>query len=138
MGIVFSKVEVFQHTDPRRIIDDTTFPEAISFPVRQIKTITFSDDAIRDGRAVGNHLHTKESGRWELFVALGDTDESLFRFRFRKPGGKVQERIMQAGDTCVIPPEHSHSFVPLRTGATILGISNQPYDSAHDVPDKLF
>lgn len=138
--VVFLKVETFKHVDIRRVITDITLPgdDVIPFSVVQIKTVDFSDKAVQDCMAVGNHFHTVESNRWELFVAVGSQDTPLFKFRYREAGdGRIREVEMKAGDACIIPPGFSHAFVGLASGDLLLGISNMKYDLAHDTFDKL-
>ncbi|MCK4818279.1 hypothetical protein KA005_21090 [bacterium] len=140
MGIKFYKVHVFESIDPRRLITDVTLPENVEIPfgLTQFKTITLSDKAVEEKSVVGNHYHTEESNRWEFFVAVGKENIPLFKFRFREQGGKIQEKEMEKGDACLIPPTISHSFLPLVKGVQIFGIANLKYDSEHDVTDKLF
>ena len=133
------RVSLFSPSDPRRTIYDVTFPQEVPFAVVQIKDVVFTDKAVEEAWGVGNHYHSPESNRWELFVALGDSGVPLFRFRYRQAGEKeFQETEMKAGDACLIPPGNSHAFVALLSGATLRGISNLAYNAAHDVPDKLF
>ena len=141
MGIKLNKVQVFFHSDKRRTIRDVTLPEGMGFPfiVRQFKTITLSNTAVKQGLAIGNHYHTMESHRWEFYVVVGEEDFPLFRFRFRGAGEKdFHEQEMTAGDACIIPPMHSHAFLALRPGVQLFGFSDCPYRSEDDVLDKLF
>jgi len=130
--------QVFHLADERREIDDFTFANKIPIDVRQVKVITMSGKAVTEGTPVGNHYHTVESGRWELFLVIGKGEEPLFKLRTRDPSGEIEEREMKPGDFCIIPPGRSHSFVGLKSGAQMIGVSNQAYDSEHDVEDKLF
>lgn len=140
MGIEFFKTEVFEVADNRRVIDDITLPEELELPFKigQLKTVELSDEAIIQGLAVGNHYHTEESGRWELYVVVGPEGVPLFKVRFRELGQEIQEREMMAGDACIIPPTYSHAFIGLEPGVKLWGISNLRYNPNHDVSDKLF
>jgi len=141
MGVEFSRVEVFVHVDIRRVIKDFTLPKDLEIPfrVKQIKIVELSKEAISQGLALGNHFHTVESGRWELFIVDGPESDNLFKLRYRKAGQvEIREKDMKRGETCLVPPGHTHSFKGLQEGAVLVGFSNLSYDASHDVPDKLF
>lgn len=132
------KTEV--NSDSRRSLSEIVFLDQfpLMFPVGQVKVITFTDDAVRYRQTVGNHYHTIESGRHEVFVAVGPANVELIRFRYRDgTAGPVKEVMMKNGDACLIPPGHSHAFTPLAPEVALWGLSNIPYDSAHDVKDVL-
>jgi len=127
----FFKVQAGIHTDHRRRIFDIVLPEMeIPFSVRQVKIV----DVYSAGMVVGNHYHTKESGRQELFGIV--SGEFTLRLRYGRDA-EITERIMKPGDACLIRPEVSHAFRADQPGQ-IIGLSNLAYDSAHDVPDQLF
>lgn len=129
--ITFFKGEAGFHEDSRRRIFDGVLPANTSLPfqVRQIKIV----DVVSAGMVVGNHYHNAASGRWECFIVT-----KPFTMRFRvTPSGEVQERTLLAGDGCIIPPLNSHSFLAAEPGQ-LIGLSNLPYDSSHDIVDKLF
>lgn len=139
--IRFLKVSVSGHEDVRRVITDIVLPEDLEIPFRvlQVKVVDLSASAITARIPVGNHYHTCESGRYEFFVAVGKAGVLLFSFRYRnRLGGEILEQEMAAGDACLVPPEHPHSFVGLTAGAKLWGFANMAYDAAHDIPDKLF
>lgn len=139
MAVKFGQVHLFVHTDERRIITDVTLPTGfkIPFEVRQFKIIDLTTKAIEEASVIGNHFHSRKSRRWEFFVAVGEKEHSLFKARFRDPTGETYEREMKAGDTCLIPPMHSHAFMGLRWGAQLWGFSNLPHNPEYDLPDKL-
>lgn len=129
------------HTDHRRKITDLLLPEGMKIPfdMRQIKIVEMTDEAVRTQLAVGNHFHTEESGRSELFIVDGPQDVPVFLLRYREErDGEVKEMHMRKGDSCLFPPGVSHAFIGLVAGATLYGLSNTPYDKAHDTPDQLF
>lgn len=135
MDMMFHKVEVPPpHEDMRRIITDCVLFDDIPFNVRQIKIIDFKTRGV----VVGDHYHTVESGRREFFIVIGPPNVALFTFRFRMSRGEVKEYQMVAGDACLVSPPCSHSFRVEHSQAKLWGLSNQAYDAAHDVPDKLF
>jgi dTDP-4-dehydrorhamnose 3,5-epimerase-like enzyme len=141
MDMSFSNITVGGHTDPRRTIVDIVFPEgfAFPFPVVQMKTVRLSEEAITGGLVVGNHYHPVASRRQELFVAVGPKEQPLFKFRYREEvGGEVKERVLSAGDTCLVVPPCTHSFIGLVHGAELWVLSNKSYDDADTVSDKLF
>lgn len=131
-------------SDNRRTIQEAVLGEGfiLPFPAKHFKIITLTQEAVDQKLAVGNHYHTKESGRQEFFVILGgksgEKHEPAFEFRYRGSGGMVQETELMTGDACYVSVGWSHAFLALKPGLQILGIANQEYNSAHDVPDKLF
>jgi hypothetical protein len=140
MAAHFFRLCDFRHVDERRSIVDFTFQEGVDIPfaIKQVKAIVLSQKAV-DGRlSIGNHFHTTVSNRTEFFIASGKEDTPLFKVRTRDQGGEVVERGMTNGDACLIMPGVSHSFLPLVEGTQLWGFSNLPYDSKHDVSDKLF
>lgn len=151
MEVLIFRGKAAGHIDNRREIRDTTLemPVTLPFPIRQVKLINFSVQAVIQMLVVGNHYHTEESERYEFYViyskesqgssGLNGLSEPACIFRFRKAGEReLQEIRMKAGDACLIPPGNSHAFMPIRAGVQIFGLSNLEYDSAHDVKDKLF
>ncbi len=136
----FMKLNLGCHTDERRAIIDFCLPEGFELPftLRQTKVVKLTQKAVESGLAVGNHYHTNESGRQEFFVAVGEPGVPLFKVSWREARKEVPfVDLMYAGDACHIPTGVSHAFVGLRPGVELWGFSNLPYDSAHDVPDKL-
>ncbi len=139
MPITFCRVTCGGNVDNRRAISDIVMPDGVPFPIIQIKTVTLTKEAVELRLAVGNHYHTKESGREEFFVVVGPKDVPLVTIRYRdEPKGEMKDRYMFLGEACYIPPECSHAFVAMNPGVVLWGFSNLPYDSLHDVPDKLF
>ncbi len=138
--LILFKAIVGHHHDHRRAIDDFVVPMDVEIPftVRQVKDVAMTDEAVQGRLVVGNHFHTPESNRRELFVATGPEKTALFRARFREAGGEIQEFTLYRGDSCIVLPTVSHAFIPLCSGVVLRGLSNLPYDAAHDVPDKLF
>ncbi|MFH0806304.1 MAG: hypothetical protein V1885_01090 [Candidatus Brennerbacteria bacterium] len=137
----FSNISVGGHTDPRRSIVDIIFPEGFvfPFPVVQVKTVRLSEEAITGGLVVENHYHSVASRRQELFVAVGPKGTPLFKFRYREEvGGEVKRCALSAGDTCLVIPPCTHSFIGLIRGAELWVFSNKSYDDADTVSDKLF
>ncbi|MDO8424401.1 MAG: hypothetical protein Q7S70_00495 [bacterium] len=130
------------HIDKRRIIIDTVFREGmvLPFPIKQVKVIDFSREGVDQAMAVGNHYHSKESGRQEFFTVLGAPESSLcLSFRWRKAGQeKIEEKGLMNGDGVYVPPGYSHAFVPLMSGVKLLGLSNLPFRDEDDIADKLF
>ncbi|OHA18650.1 MAG: hypothetical protein A2664_00275 [Candidatus Taylorbacteria bacterium RIFCSPHIGHO2_01_FULL_46_22b] len=138
MLVRLQKAVVGGHEDHRRVITDIVV-EDIPFPVVQTKVIRFKPESV--GKfAVGNHYHIVECNRWEFFVAVGPPALPLFTFRWCEAGQTANhsQYIMHNGDACLIPPGNSHAFMPDEGGASLWGFSNLQYDSAHDVPEKLF
>lgn len=128
-------------SDHRREIVEVVFEDMDwPFAIRQVKVIAFTQEAINNLLAVGNHYHMEESGREEVFVACGPKDTDLFLFLFSPAGieRNIRRLSLRRGDCCYIPPGNSHTFVPLTEGVTLWGFSNKKYDSGDDVPDKLF
>lgn len=132
-------------TDKRRTIDEVILGREfeIPFAVKQIKIIRLTKEAVDQGLAVGNHYHTIESGREELFIVWGGKSAKkhapIFKFKYREFGREeIQDVELMSGDACYVPPGWSHSFLPLKAGLEIWGFSNMEYDSKHDLPDKLF
>ena len=108
-------------------------PAEINFAARGVKTINFS----RSGVVVGNHYHTIESGRIEVYIGIGAPGVELFNFAYRD-GGEIKERIIFNGDSCFIPPGCTHSFKVLSENASLWGFSNlEGYDPAHDEKDVI-
>lgn len=132
-------IEVGRHNDARREITDFVLPKdlVLPFPIRQVKIVSMHAEAAQYGLVVGNHYHPAGTGRYEFFIATGP-DGDLFEARYRIRPEKNSEFTMRRGDACLIPPELSHAFKPLQAGATLIGLSNLAYDSAHDVSDVLF
>jgi len=119
--------------DDRRSISEWVADKPC-FKLRQIKIVSFKTG---NQKPVGQHRHKiirGRAGRQEIFLVFGKV---TFRWR-DESGDQIQEREMNTGDGCVIPPGASHSFLALSEGAVLLGFSNLPYNSADDVPDKLF
>jgi len=139
---LFFQVEIGGHDDNRRTITDIVFPDGFQWPFRiqQIKVLDFKSEAATQRLPVGNHYHKIASGRRELFVAVGPADTDLFilhrRYRTRK-GSIETDQTMRVGDACYIPPNVTHTFVPLNPNAKLWGFSNTKYDAKHDVLDKL-
>lgn len=131
-------------SDNRRTIQEAVLEGGFKLPftVKHFKILTLSQEAIDRGLAVGNHYHDNKSGRHEFFVILGGRSEKkhspVCKFRYREPGGAVQETELMMGDACFVPVGWSHAFLPLKSGLQILGISNTAYSSKDDVPDQLF
>ena len=136
------------HTDKRRRIEEAVLEKALllPFPVRQVKIITFFQEAIDSKMPVGNHYHPKSSERDELFVFVGELSQAERKnspvaviFRFREPGeSETQEAKLKVGDACFVPAGYSHAFLPLRRGLRMIGFSNKPFLKEDDVIDKLF
>lgn len=138
--------EVGGHEDQRRKITDVVirFPEAFASAVAQTgllqtKTVAMTSEAVKNGLVVGNHYHTPESNRHELFVATGPEGELLFKFAYVSGAADAtaEEIVMARGDACYVPPGITHAFVPLVDGAELVGYSNQAYCAEHDVPHKI-
>ena len=135
--VTFINVGVFFNADERRELDDITFPGPLPFLVIQTKRLSFSADSVKEGKPVGNHWHSKESGRIEFFVAVGGEGD-LFRFAWKESGsGEVKETIMKCGEACLIPVGASHAFVPLQDGCQIWGWSNKKHEQKNDKPDVI-
>lgn len=143
--IAFFKIKSGKHRDERREITEVLLPEKISRALLkesnseiQCKVLAFAEEGIHSKISVGNHYHTIQSNRYEFFVAVGDSKVVLFHFYYRtNHRGRIYRRKMYAGDGIFIPPNHSHTFVPIAKGAKIFGFANQAYDSHHDVSDAL-
>ena len=113
--------------DIRRVIREKNLKVPLS--VAQFKFVELKEAGV----VVGNHYHTLQSGRIEIFIVKG----ANVIFRHREPGQKIEEMELAENDGVIIFPGTTHSF--LATGAGMLiGLSNTIYDSAHDVTDKLF
>jgi quercetin dioxygenase-like cupin family protein len=135
------------HIDIRRIIDETVLETGFlpSFPIKQVKVITFPKEAVEQKAVIGNHYHPQESGRQEFYVIIGKPSEEeeknslpAFVFKFRKAGDQeFQEVVLNVGDACFIPPGYSHAFQPLRNQLCLIGVSNKSFSQEDDVPDKL-
>jgi len=99
-----------------------------------------SKEAVDAKLAVGNHYHTLQSNRHELFVAAGPEGVALFCMRFALPADvyTLGEAWLRNGDACLILPGAAHAFIAITEGATLVGLSNLAYNSADDVPCKLF
>lgn len=139
--IQFFKVGVSGHEDARRAITDIVLPEDLEIPFRilQVNIMEPSKEAISKRLPVGNHYHTRESGRIEFFVALGPAGMPLFYMCYRNfVGEEILARQLFSGDACLVPPEHSHVFVGLADGARLLVLANMAYNDAHNISDKLF
>jgi len=130
------KSNVFDDSDSRRTITDYTFPRGINTDLGQVKVIRCRRTG--DNDALGNHYHTVKSGRWEYFmVGAGEYVDIIFTLKYRTGEGEITEVELMKGDTVIIPPGWSHTFIPRQEGATLLGVSNLPYDPDDDVEDKL-
>lgn len=139
------------HKDARRTIMDVVLDGAIQVPfsVRQVKTIQFTEEALARKLIVGNHYHPVSSDRHELFFFIGQVPEeeeanpppaAIFRFRKAEaePESSPTQNIIKVGEACLVPAGIAHAFVPLRSGITMIGLSNKAFDQADDIPDRLF
>ena len=72
-GIFLFKGKVQEHTDERRSIKDIALPHLPGFSIRQVKRMDFE----KKGIVVGNHFHTRESGRIEVYIAMGTPKRSF-------------------------------------------------------------
>lgn len=135
---VFSSKDSFENIDVRRKITGVVGNFHFPFPLRQIKLIEFSREAVRNNLVVGNHGHPKNSGQWEIIIVLGPATTPMFRFRHKGIKSKISERILYGGDVAVIPPGCILAFVPLQEGARLLEISNKEYKPNNYIEENLF
>lgn len=123
--------------DERRDIYEMVFEDGATerIEIVQIKILELKAKAVESGMAVGNHSHTPESGRDEMFVAIGpkDRDQGLFKFA-EEPGNYT---VLVAYDGVFIPCGTTHAFVPICEGAILIGISNRPHKAEYDIPIKI-
>lgn len=132
--VYFFKSEISEHKDERRNIFDVVLPKEMDFPIVQIKRIEFP----RKDIIIGNHKHTKESGRIEVYIAVGPEKQELFKFFYRDENNEIKEKILFNGEACVIPPERTHTFIVLAKNSELWGLSNlRVYDPKGDVKDIL-
>lgn len=122
--------------DGRRTIYEMVFEDGEKERIEtvQIKIIALKSEAVKSEMAVGNHFHTPESGRDEIFVAIGPDDgQALLKFA-AEPNNYTH---LRAFDGVFVSCGEPHAFVPLREGVVLFGISNTKYDSVHDVAAKI-
>lgn len=135
--ITFARCNVFVHRDERRDLFDITFLTSMFlFFSTQIKVLEFKEEGVEKRLPVGNHYHPRI--RWEVFVMSGG-EGPLFKFLWRDKG-KIKEKNVLEGDVVIIPPGcTTHTFVPLRKGVRIWGLSSVEHDAERfDVIDKIF
>jgi len=113
---------------------DTSLP----FKIGEIHRISPSEKAVMPGFIFENHYHTRDSDRYEFFVAVGECKIPLFRVRYCVRPFVSKESVMYAGDTCLVPPELSHAFICLKIGAELWRFSNLHYFCEHQKPQSLF
>ena len=128
----------FENIDVRRIITGVVGDFEFPFPLRQIKLVEMTENAVREGFVVGNHRHVSASGQWEVVLVLGSSDTPMFRFRYKNRGSKIYERVLHGGDMAIVPPGCTLAFLPLCSGARLLEISDQEYNAANYEKDALF
>jgi hypothetical protein len=138
--VTFFNGNVFSSADIRRSI--VGISGELNIPVmqiKQIKVITFTSQAIKEGLVVGNHKHYGKSGQWEIIIVLDeDRNSELFHFRYRNYNSTIQERKLYAGDVVAVPPGCSLGLVSVAENATLIEISNQEYRASNYIPDMLF
>jgi hypothetical protein len=155
-GLWFGRaLETGGNTDARRVITDVVIPfnQGPMMPFLmsvgrsgriQEKSVVFTDEAVAQKMVAGNHYHTPESDRHEVFVAMGESKDNegkgliLMRYSLPGEGSHIGDFLMRQGDLVLIEPGVSHAFMPLVKGALLKGFSNLPYKAEHDVKHVLF
>lgn len=136
--ITFGRSTPFENSDARRAISGVAGNLGFPLQIRQIKTISFTEESVKKQLVVGNHRHLGESGQWEVIVVLGDEKVEYFNFRYRNYLSEVQEKKLVGGEVVIIPPGCSLALVPLIPGAQVIEISNQEYRNMNYEIDELF
>jgi len=136
---VLSPKKTFENIDERRsivgLVNNLKFP----FPIRQIKIIDFSKQAVVKKLIVGNHGHPKNSGQWEIDLVFGNKNKKYFRFRYRNRNNKkIYEKILSGGDVAIIPPGCIFAFLAILENSRLIEISNKEYNSKNYLKDLLF
>ena len=138
--VTFFKGNIFTDADIRRTIIGVS--GELNIPVmqiKQLKIISFTSQAIKEGLVVGNHKHYGKSGQWEIIIVLGEDYKSeLFDFRYRNYNSPIKEKKLYAGDVIAVPPGCSLGLVSISENATLIEISNQEYRASNYITDILF
>ncbi|MFA7654236.1 MAG: hypothetical protein WCX97_04315 [Candidatus Magasanikbacteria bacterium] len=88
------------------------------------------------GEILGNHFHTPESQRTEIFLVIGNKNEEIFRFSFRNQY-QTKEVVLKGGEILIVHPGTTHAFKALRPGATLLVVANKEYNPKDDIKDVI-
>lgn len=129
----------FENIDERRsivgLVNNLKFP----FPIRQIKIIDFSKEAVSKKLIVGNHGHPRNSGQWEIVLIFGNKKKKYFKFRYKNRNDKkIYEKTLFGGDVAIIPPGCILAFMAISEKARLIEISNKEYNPNNYLKDFLF
>lgn len=138
LQVHFGKNSSFEHSDERRQIIGFSDIASTNMDIAQVKLLLFTESCVENSMVIGNHRHIPTSYQWEKIYVLGDENVAYFKFRYRNLDGTVHETILNGSDFVFIPPGCSLALKPIRAGAKLLEISNQPYQEMNYEKDELF